>query len=61
MCVCACMCVRSMKCYKDWYHEEELQVSVHACVYACEINEALQGLVSGGGATGECVCVRVCM
>ena len=48
-----CMCVRSMKCYKDWYQEEELQVSVHACVYVCEINEVLQGLVSGGGATGE--------
>ena len=46
MCVHACMRVRSMKCYKNWYYEEELQVSVRACVYACEINEVLQGLVS---------------
>ena len=44
-CVRACMRVISMKCYKDWYQEEELQVSVRACVYACEINEVLQELV----------------
>ena len=46
MCVCACMRVRSMKCYKDWFQEEELQVSVCVCMYACEINEVLQELVS---------------